>query len=128
LIELLCSGKETAESIIKSEYCCKGGKKDASQSAVHKYEANGNQAFFVIGDCNEETSHPTCFGREGNLKGRYVFPPVSFSLDGGGRFLPKIAFYISGKALNPQCAKAQCVVLALLKVLLGSCTLCGFTQ
>lgn len=45
LIELVCSGEETAEIIIKSEYCCKGGNKDASQSAIHKYEANGNQAF-----------------------------------------------------------------------------------
>lgn len=48
-----------------------------------------------------------------------MFPPVSFSLDGGGRFLPKIAFYISGKALNPEGAKAQCVVLALVEVLFG---------
>lgn len=46
LIEVVCSDKETAESIIKSEYCCRGGKTDASQSAVHKYEANGNEAFF----------------------------------------------------------------------------------
>ena len=54
-----------------------------------------------------------------------MFPSISFSLDGGGRFLPKIGFY---KALNPQGAKAQCVVVALVKVLLGSCTLCGVTQ
>ena len=72
LIEFVCSGEETAKIIIKSEYCCKAGKKDASQSAIHKYEANGNQAFFVIGDCNEETSHQTCFGKEGNLKRRYM--------------------------------------------------------
>jgi hypothetical protein len=85
--------------------------------------------FFAIGDCNMETSHQTCFGMGRQFKKEIrVFPPVSFFLDGGGRFLPKIAFYISGKALNPQGAKAQCVVLALVKVLLGSCTMCGVTQ
>jgi len=73
LIELVCSGKETAEIVIKSEYCCKGGKKDASQSAIHKYEPNGNQAFFAIGAFNEETSHETCFGKEGNLKRRLAY-------------------------------------------------------
>jgi hypothetical protein len=30
------------------------------------------KAFFAIGDCNEETSHQICFGREGNLKRRYM--------------------------------------------------------
>lgn len=57
-----------------------------------------------------------------------MFPSASFSVDGGGRFLPMIAFYISGKALNPQGAKVQCVVLALVKVLLGNCTLCGVSR
>jgi hypothetical protein len=34
-------------------------------------------------------------------KEKHVFPPVSLSLDGGGRFHPKISFYANGKALNP---------------------------